>query len=199
MPDGENVLLHWPTPRRDLFSDPAAYFARTRANPDYGRPGWTRNCGRQFHRGCDIAPLAPRPTGRNTTVMFTDCATDTEYPSEEPVLTCDDEIFAVFDGNVAETTADGFSSPLGMHIIIEHRWPGCGRKFFTLYAHLSALAVLPGDAVRGGQRIGTMGQTSRSPDARNWMAIAPHLHFEALDEDHRPFDPGIFLHTFLPR
>jgi murein DD-endopeptidase MepM/ murein hydrolase activator NlpD len=43
-----------------------------------------------------------------------------------------------------------------------------------------------------------MGQTSRSADARNWMAIAPHLHFEVRDADGHAYDPVEFLKRFLP-
>jgi hypothetical protein len=42
-----------------------------------------------------------------------------------------------------------------------------------------------------------MGQTSRSADARNWLAIAPHLHFEARNESGQNYDPVEFLRRFL--
>lgn len=199
MPSDEKLRLAWPTPARGLFSAPADYFARTRANPDYGWPGMTRDCGRRFHRGCDIAPAVPRPTGRTTIVAFSDCARGTEYDSEEPTLLCDDPVFAVAAGRVAESCADAAASLLGLHLVLEHRWPGSGRPFFTLYAHLQAIQVADGDAVAAGARIGTMGQTSSSADARNWMAIAPHLHFEVWDAARRAFHPVDFLRAFLPR
>jgi murein DD-endopeptidase MepM/ murein hydrolase activator NlpD len=199
LPVGENAVFYWPTPNRNLFSAPDIFFARTRANPDYGRPGWTRDCGRRFHRGCDIAPVAPRTTGLTTTVMFSDCSKNIEYASEEPVLTCDDEVFAICDGVAVEIIGDGNASPLGMHVLIEHRWPVGRRTFFTLYAHLSAIEIPAGGAVRGGHRIGRMGQTSGSADARNWMAVAPHLHFEVWNEVRDPFNPETFLRAFLPR
>lgn len=197
LPAREPLALHWPTPNRSLFSAPDFFFARTRANPDYGRPGWTRDCGRRFHRGCDIAPVAPRAAGRTTTVLFSDCERKTEYPSEEPVFFCDDEIFALSDGHVCETCADESASPLGLHIVIEHRWPTCRKSFFTLYAHLGSIEIPVGGIVRGGRHIGRMGQTSSSADARNWMAVAPHLHLEISDENRDPYDPEHFLRTFL--
>lgn len=198
LPD-EPLRISWPTENRSLFAEPEKFFARTRANAEYGRPGFTRDCGRRFHRGCDIAPVAPVTTGGTTTVMFSDCATGTEYASKEPTFVCDEGVFVVFGGVVAEVNADEASSLLGLHVIIEHRWPVGGGKFFTLYAHLRSIAVVAGETLRAGQVIGRMGQTSSSADARNWMAIAPHLHFETWDDARAPHDPELFLRTFLPR
>ena len=192
------VELCWPTPNHNLFATPEKFFAHTRANPDYGRPGWTRDCGRRFHRGCDIVPVRVRATGKFVTVLFSDCATGREYPGTEPALVCDDEVFAVFDGRVRETCEDESASDFGLHVVLEHRWPAGGKIFFTFYGHLARVDVRSGDVVRGGQQIGVMGQTSRIADARNWMAVAPHLHFEARDENNRPFNPEEFLRALLP-
>ena len=50
--------------------------------------------------------------------------------------------------------------------------------------------------LRTGDRLGRMGQTSRSADARNWMLVAPHLHFEVRDAAGKAYDPVEFLHRF---
>lgn len=201
LPDHEPLRLRWPTPNRLLLTEPEQYFARTRVNPDYGRPGWTRDCGKRWHRGCDIAPVNTTATGRTTTVQFTDCATGTEYPSDEPMFVPHDEVYAVCDGRIVERIDDPAASDYGRHLVIGHRWPRSGRVFYTLYAHLAEIAGSPaaGDdpAVAAGQRIGRMGQTARSADARNWMAVAPHLHFEAWDHQRRPYDPAAFLARYL--
>ncbi|HMP96999.1 MAG TPA: M23 family metallopeptidase, partial [Kiritimatiellia bacterium] len=193
LPDDPGLRLVWPTPNHRLFDQPERYFARTRANPDYGRPGWTRECGRRFHRGCDIAPVAPIPTGQRTWVMFTDCASGREYSSEEPTWLADDDIFAVAGGMVTEALTQPDVSTYGCHVVVQHAWPASGAIFFSLYAHLASVWVNQGDHVKPGALLGRMGQTSSSADARNWMAIAPHVHVEFHDADGRPFNPEAFL------
>ncbi len=187
--------LAWPTRGRSLFTDEGRYLARTRANPDYGKPGWTRDCGRRFHRGMDIAPLHAEATGRTVRVEFSDCATGREYPSDEPSWIPQDDVFAVYPGRVIESNAIEASADLGLFVVIEHRDLNC----FTLYAHLASLAVEVGMGVAAGARLGPMGQTSRIADARNWMAIAPHVHFEVILANGVGADPLDFLRRGLAR
>ena len=198
LPADASLTVHWPTPNHALRSDPNAFFASTPANQDYGRPGWTRDCGKQFHRGCDIASVRFDATGATTTVIFTDCPTGAEYPSEEPVLKPNDDVFAVAEGVVVEAIDDPEATTFGRHVVLRHQWPDTGDEFFTVYAHLETVAVHEKETVCGGQRLGVMGQTSVSADARNWMAIAPHLHFEVWDGQSRAYDPAAFLERFLP-
>lgn len=193
------LKLAWPTPNTHLFDQPERFFARTRANPGYGRPGWTRDGGRRFHKGCDIAPLMPAPTGSTTTVMFTDLATGREYPGEEPTWTADDEVFAVADGVVEEAVTDPETSTYGIHLVIRHRWPSVPGVFDSLYAHLEHTRHRPGDLVQAGELIGRMGTTSSSADARNWMAVAPHLHLEFRDVSGQCYDPEAMLRAYVKR
>lgn len=197
LPSDESLVIAWPTPNRSLFATPDRYFARTRANADYGRPGFTRDCGQRFHRGCDIAPVNVTPTGQTTRVLFTDCATGTDYESVEPTFIPHDEVFCVFDGTVVEAVTDESVSDFGKHIVVEHRWHGSGEKFFTLYAHLSEICVASSVILHPSSLLGRMGQTSRSADARNWMRVAPHLHFEARNSTSQSYNPAEFLRAFL--
>ena len=48
IPAGNRLGLAWPTANHSLLDAPPRFFAATRANPDYGRPGWTRDCGSAF-------------------------------------------------------------------------------------------------------------------------------------------------------
>jgi murein DD-endopeptidase MepM/ murein hydrolase activator NlpD len=197
LPPGQTLRLAWPTPNRALFDAPDRFFARTRINPDYGRPGWTRDCGKRFHRGCDIAPVAVSPTGQTATVTFTDCATGRDFTSQEPTFVPRDEVYCVYRGVVAGVVTDESLSEFGRHIVVEHRWPRSRERFYTLYAHLSQTLVEAGTTIPAGHRIGHMGQTSSRADARNWLRIAPHLHFEVWTAHKQPFDPVEFLRRFL--
>lgn len=187
--------LAWPTRARSLFDQPERYIARTRVNPDYGKPGWTRDCGRRFHRGLDIAPERARPGGRPVVVHFSDCEAGHEYPSEEPTWIPEDEIFAVLPGRVVETNTDVNRSDFGLFAVIRHE---IGQAhIYTLYAHLADLAIEEGAWVSAGDRLGAMGQTSRSADARAWMAVAPHVHFEVIAADGGAYNPLDFLRAGL--
>jgi hypothetical protein len=198
LPDAEPLRIGWPTPNHFLFTDPDRFFARTRANPDYGKPGWTRDCGRRFHGGCDIAPLNVSPTGATTLVWFSECPSGREYPSEEPTFIPHDVVLCVAEGRVATAGTDAAASSLGRHVLVEHSWPVSRAPFYTLYGHLAEVFVTEGEAARMGRELGVMGQSSNREDARNWMAIAPHLHFEAWDGSRRKYDPLEFLKRYLP-
>jgi murein DD-endopeptidase MepM/ murein hydrolase activator NlpD len=56
-------------------------------------------------------------------------------------------------------------SGYGTTIVIRHR-----RAMSSLYAHLSAVYVRPGQCVRAGTAIGAVGATG--------IVTGPHLHFE---------------------
>ena len=75
---------------------------------------------------------------------------------------------------------------LGNSIIIEHRLPTTGERVFSIYGHLDAIAVEPGDAVRAGDDIGTVGQSGD--------ATLPHLHLQIDRDDgsapHHVYTPG---------
>ncbi|MGA2412528.1 MAG: M23 family metallopeptidase, partial [Candidatus Binataceae bacterium] len=73
------------------------------------------------------------------------------------------------DGTPVRATADGevsdanMGAGYGREVVLNH-----GHDVLTVYGHLSAVAVLPGQHVKQGQVIGYVGQSGRS--------TGPHLH-----------------------
>lgn len=96
------------------------------------------------------------------------------------------DISAVY-GAPVRATADGQVSAASMglgygrEVVLDH-----GHEVTTVYGHLSAVAVLPGQHVSQGQVIGYVGQTGR--------ATGPHLHYEVRVHN-VPVNPHKYLRT----
>lgn len=90
-------------------------------------------------------------------------------------------------GTPVNAAADGVvisairSPTYGRVVDIDH-----GRGWISRYAHLSKIAVAPGETVRGGQRIGAVGSTG--------LSSGPHLHFE-IYFNARSVDPWTLWET----
>src|SRR6266480_277834 len=82
-----------------------------------------------------------------------------------------DEVRAIADGEVVHVNLVPGYSNYGKYIVIEHRWDGS--NYYSLYGHLSSVAVQPGETVRRGQRIGVMGYTGTGINRER-----AHLHLE---------------------
>ncbi len=102
----------------------------------------------RFHEGIDIRPLHRDEHG-------------------EPL----DEVHAIADGKVVHTNPVPGYSNYGKYIVIEHRWGGS--SYYSLYGHLSSIAVQPGDTVKRGQHIAVMGYTGTGLNRER-----AHLHLE---------------------
>jgi len=82
-----------------------------------------------------------------------------------------DEVRAIADGKVVHISVVPGYSNYGKYIVIEHRWDGS--NYYSLYAHLSSIAVQPGDTVKRGQPLATMGHTGAGLNQAR-----AHLHLE---------------------
>ena len=69
---------------------------------------------------------------------------------------------AAGDGDVL---SQNMGAGYGRQVVLDH-----GHDLITLYGHLSAVSVVPGQHVMRGQVIGYVGQSGR--------ATGPHLHYE---------------------
>ncbi len=85
---------------------------------------------------------------------------------------------AAADGDV---TGVPLGTGYGRGIVIDH-----GHDVHTVYGHLSAIAVLPGQHVMRGQVIGYVGESGR--------ATGPHLHYEVRVHN-VPVNPHKYLRT----
>jgi hypothetical protein len=82
-----------------------------------------------------------------------------------------DEVRAIADGKVAHVNVVPGYSNYGKYVVIEHHWDRS--NYYSLYGHLSSIAVQPGEPVRRGQRIGVMGYTGTGINRER-----AHLHLE---------------------
>jgi murein DD-endopeptidase MepM/ murein hydrolase activator NlpD len=82
-----------------------------------------------------------------------------------------DEVRAIADGKVVHANLVPGYSNYGKYIVIEHRWNGS--DYYSLYGHLSSIAVHPGETVTRGQRIAVMGYTGTGLNQER-----AHLHLE---------------------
>jgi murein DD-endopeptidase MepM/ murein hydrolase activator NlpD len=100
---------------------------------------------------------------------------DLAGPRGTPILAAADGVVAI-----AEASTVGY----GNHVIIAH-----ANGMLTLYGHLEAMLVQPGQTVKAGQMIGLLGSTGNS--------TGPHCHFEVRIND-LPVDPRPFLPLLAP-
>ena len=94
--------------------------------------------------------------------------TDIAAPEGSPVV-------AILPGIVAATYASGEATGYGNLIVIRH-----GPDAYSLYAHLRAVFVTPGQSVTAGQPIGTVGRTAGTQADPEAQTSAAHLHLETL-------------------
>jgi hypothetical protein len=92
-----------------------------------------------------------------------------------------DEVRAIADGEVVHVSLVPGYSNYGKYIVIEHRWDGS--NYYSLYGHLSSIAVQPGEKVKHGQPIAVMGYTGTGINRER-----AHLHLEVCLMFSRQFE-----------
>jgi hypothetical protein len=145
-----------PTPNRALLEKDgeARYFVGTvgRTWPS-GTYGCVRSEGLQFHEGLDIRPVQRDKAGEAT-----------------------DLALATLDGTVAYINSKPSLSNYGIYVMLRHQAEGL--EFYSVYAHLASTVagLKAGQAVRAGERIGTVGRTANT--RQGISKDRAHLHFE---------------------
>ncbi len=149
-------ILRLPTANQALFQPGGEerFFTPTTGKTwTSGQFGCVRSDGHQFHEGIDIKCLARDRHGEPT-----------------------DPIMASADGVVAYASRHPGNSNYGNYLVLRHQIDGL--EIYTLYAHLSEIRadLKPGDSVRGGEVVATMGRTSNTRQAIT--KDRAHVHFE---------------------
>ena len=121
-----------------------------------GRYGFVRNpvetsagiIYTRLHEGMDIKPLQREANG-------------------EPL----DAVRAIAPGVVVHASETAGYSNYGRYVVVEHRFDGC--KYYSLYGHLSSIAVRSGQRVQQRDQLGVMGHTGEGLNQAR-----AHVHLE---------------------
>jgi murein DD-endopeptidase MepM/ murein hydrolase activator NlpD len=104
-----------------------------------------------------------------------------------------DVVRAIAPGVVVHANQVAGWSNYGRYVVVEHRFDGC--KYYSLYGHLSSIAVRPGQHVQQRDQLGVMGHTGEGLNqARAHVHLELNLmlsrQFEAWHEAHFKNDPN---------
>ena len=95
-------------------------------------------------------------------------------------------VLAVLPGEVVDTWTDGELGRYGNTVLVAH-----SPDWFSLYAHLQAIAVRPGQRVDAGATVGSVGTSAAEKGAApgTTPTSSPHLHLEFMDNPRRLGQP----------
>lgn len=127
-----------------------------------------------LHRGVDLGIPGGTPVGSATAGVVLSIRTGS-WPWHGPLPP---------DYRGVDTSYGGY----GNHVVVDHGGllDGAGAKWLitTMYAHLSTVAVKPGQRLRAGEPVGRSGSTG--------ISTGDHLHWE-VRRTADPFDPTDYL------
>jgi hypothetical protein len=132
-------------------------------------------CGVKVKVNCSYGPRCSRAHKRTRSKFSTNDYYALDLSRKEKGNGHDKAVVAVADGIVrlAGWAKRGWA-PYGKIVYIEHSFrDNRGRKYQSLYAHLNRVSVRPGQLVKAGDVIGTLGGSSR----RRLRRYGSHLHF----------------------
>lgn len=104
---------------------------------------------------------------------------------ETPVIAHSDGTVVFCQTGLGNDTGSSGNASYGNCVKLKHE-----NGWYTLYAHMSAVKVKNGQAVKKGQQIGNMGNTGKS--------YGNHLHFEVRNTGDDRVDPAPYLAADLP-
>lgn len=164
-PPGGPVAIEFPTSNRALLQNrPEEFYMYVNRNFE-GRETQPWEGGQfGFVRG-------PIRTGTEVVFATVHEGIDIKPVHRDPAGNPLDDVTAAASGTIVHTSTEAGASNYGRYVVIEHTFEGS--PFYTLYAHLSTIAVKPGDRVPQGAVIGRMGYTGEGIDRPR-----AHLHFE---------------------
>ena len=88
-------------------------------------------------------------------------------------------MLAIAAGKVLLSGSNSLHPNLGNVVLVDH-----GGGYQSMYAHLDAVTVQPGQQLQPGQPVGTLGNSGRT--------TGPHLHLELIQAGDR-VDPATLL------
>jgi len=153
-------VQHLTLPRDKVDLDDES-LVRVKAEQDQVRAVLATRTQERLWRGVFVEPVQGNTTGAFGRVRIINGQARSPHNGEDIGASLGADVVATNDG-VARLTVDHFFS--GKGVFLDH-----GLGFFSMYFHLSEVAVRDGESVKRGQVIGKVGASGR--------ATGPHLHW----------------------
>jgi murein DD-endopeptidase MepM/ murein hydrolase activator NlpD len=159
------IKERYPTQRlqlpRDMVDLDEEHLIRVKAEQEQVRAALEAVSPEKLWRSGFMQPVQGQPSGAFGGIRIINGQPRNPHNGEDIVAPVGTDVLAMNDG-VARLTVDHFFS--GKGVVLDH-----GLGLYSMYFHLSEVAVRDGESVTRGQRIGKVGASGR--------ATGPHLHW----------------------